>query len=62
MVRAAWITDIIARLQALRQEHGDLEVDSVNYHSDFTDIPLQVGNDEQIKVENGRCLIYGGGY
>lgn len=60
MNKTARITDVILRLQDLLLKHGNLEVYSVNYHSDFVDVPLQVGNDEQILVENGKCLICGG--
>jgi len=60
MNKTARITDVILRLQDLLLKHGNLEVYSVNYHSDFVDVPLQVGNNKQILVENGKCLIYGG--
>jgi hypothetical protein len=60
MNKTARITDVILRLQDLLLKHGNLEVYSVNYHSDFVDVPLQVGNDKQILVENGKCLICGG--
>ncbi len=60
MGQSARIVDIILRLEALLLKHGNLEVYSVDYHSDFTDVPLQIGNDKQISVEGDKCLIYGG--
>ena len=69
MGKSAKITDVIKRLNTLLLKHGDLEVYSVNYHSDYEDVPLEVGNEDQIKVvthphsENGGvCIICGGGY
>jgi hypothetical protein len=55
------ITDVFQRLQAILEVHGNLEVYSVNYHSDFEPVPLTFNDiKEQIKVDYGVCLIYGG--
>jgi hypothetical protein len=61
MNNPARITDVLVRLEDLIIEYGNLEVYSVNYHSDFVDVPLTLGGiKEQIKAEDGVCLIYGG--
>lgn len=55
------IADVLQRLQAILEAHGNLEVYSVNYHSDFDSVPLTFSDiREQIKVDYGVCLIYGG--
>lgn len=55
------IADVLQRLRAIFEVHGNLEVYSVSYHSDFVDTPLTFNSiEEQIKVNNGACLIFGG--
>lgn len=34
------ISDVIEKLKEIKKENGDLECYSVNYHSDFVDVPL----------------------
>jgi hypothetical protein len=45
------ISEIIDHLEKIKEEQGDLEVYSVNYHSDYYDAPLERETiDEQIVV------------
>lgn len=34
------ISDVITRLEEIKESNGDLSCFSVNYHSDFCDVPL----------------------
>lgn len=34
------ISDVIEKLKEIKEEHGDLPCYSVDYHSDFYDVPL----------------------
>lgn len=35
------LSEVIARLQQLQSEHGNIEVRIVNYHSDYRDSPIE---------------------
>jgi hypothetical protein len=44
------ISNVIKRLETLRDLHGDLEVLIVNYHSDYSDCPIE-NIDDAIALE-----------
>ena len=61
------ISDVIKKLVKIKEERGDLKVFSVNYHSDFKNVPLLKENhfegEEQFEFvdsDYSYLLIYGG--
>lgn len=53
------VSEVIARLESIRKERGDVEVRIVNYHSDFQNDRIE-NIDKAIRFDDKGFIVIGG--